>query len=180
MSAKTRPSLARRVVTGTNADGHSVIVSDAETSPWVRRPTGSLIMDVWRADTLPARVDDDPTRTGQTVSLPSPSGVCVRIAVFPPDSAVDPAAAADYEKAMRDIYGEQGQASVSSVAGMHRTETVDVVVVVDGEIWVVLDEGETLLRAGDCLVQRGTRHAWQNRSDRPCTLATTVVSTVRA
>ena len=60
--------------------------------------------------------------------------------------------------------------------GMHRTDTVDYAVVVSGEIWAVMDEGETLLRAGDCLVQRGTSHAWSNRSDRPCRVAFVLVS----
>jgi uncharacterized cupin superfamily protein len=50
--------------------------------------------------------------------------------------------------------------------GMHRTLTVDYAIVLEGEIVAMLDEGETVLRAGDILVQRGTSHAWANRSDR--------------
>ena len=81
---------------------------------------------------------------------------------------------------MQEIYGDQGDPSPGEVAGMHRTDTIDIVTVVDGEIWVVMEEGETPLQAGDCLVQRGTRHAWRNRSDRPCTLATTMLAAVRS
>ena len=55
--------------------------------------------------------------------------------------------------------------------GMHRTNTLDYVVVLAGEIYAVLDEGEVLLRAGDVLVQQGTNHAWSNRSDKPATIA---------
>jgi mannose-6-phosphate isomerase-like protein (cupin superfamily) len=102
------------------------------------------------------------------------------MAVFPPDSEIDPAAAAAYEADLEHIYGDQGSAPSNDVPGMHRTDTIDIAVVVEGEIWVVTEAGETRLQPGDCIVQRGTRHAWQNRSDRPCTLATTVVSTVRA
>ena len=51
---------------------------------------------------------------------------------------------------------------------MHRTESVDYGVVIEGELTLVLDEGEVLLRAGSVVVQRGTNHAWANRSDRPC------------
>ncbi|MBM3558643.1 MAG: cupin domain-containing protein [Alphaproteobacteria bacterium] len=54
---------------------------------------------------------------------------------------------------------------------MHRTDTVDYGIVLDGEVWMVLDVGETLLRAGDVVVQRGTNHAWQNRSGRPARMA---------
>ena len=59
---------------------------------------------------------------------------------------------------------------------MHKTSTVDYALVVDGEIWALMDEGERLLRAGDCLIQRGTNHAWSNRSDRPCRVAFVLVS----
>jgi quercetin dioxygenase-like cupin family protein len=52
--------------------------------------------------------------------------------------------------------------------GFHVTDTVDYAVCLEGEIWAVLDEQETLMRPGDVLIQRGTYHAWSNRSDRPC------------
>ena len=55
--------------------------------------------------------------------------------------------------------------------GMHRTETGDYAIVLEGEIWAVMDEGETLLRAGDVLIQRGTNHAWANRSDKTARIA---------
>jgi hypothetical protein len=179
MSTEPQPKLARRVVTGVNDEGNSVIVSDAETPTWVRRPTGTVVMDVWRADSLPAHVDDEPSQDGELVLAPAVGGVCVRIAVFPPDKDVDAESAAAYEAAMHQLYGDQGDAAPGGVPGMHRTETIDVVAVVDGEIWLVLEEGDTLLRAGDTHVQRGTRHAWKNRSDRPCTLASTMLPAIR-
>jgi len=51
---------------------------------------------------------------------------------------------------------------------MHRTESVDYGVVMEGEITLVLDQGEVQLRAGSVVVQRGTNHAWANRSGKPC------------
>jgi Cupin domain len=60
--------------------------------------------------------------------------------------------------------------------GMHKTDTVDYALVLSGEIWALMDEGETLLRAGDTLVQRGTNHAWSNRGDQPCLVAFILVS----
>ena len=60
--------------------------------------------------------------------------------------------------------------------GMHKTATVDYAIVLSGEIYALMDEGETLLQAGDCLVQRGTNHAWGNRSDAPCLVAFILVS----
>jgi quercetin dioxygenase-like cupin family protein len=54
---------------------------------------------------------------------------------------------------------------------MHRTDTIDYGLVLSGELYVVLERGETLLRPGDIIVQRGTNHAWQNRSDAPVRIA---------
>jgi uncharacterized cupin superfamily protein len=54
---------------------------------------------------------------------------------------------------------------------MHRTDTVDYAILLEGEIWAVMDEGETLMRAGDVLIQRGTNHAWANRSNKTARIA---------
>ena len=54
---------------------------------------------------------------------------------------------------------------------MHRTGTVDYAIILEGEIWAVMDEGETLMREGDVLIQRGTNHAWSNRTDQPAYVA---------
>jgi quercetin dioxygenase-like cupin family protein len=55
--------------------------------------------------------------------------------------------------------------------GFHKTDTIDYAIVLKGEIWALMDEGETLLRQGDVLVQRGTNHAWSNRTEEPAVLA---------
>ena len=54
---------------------------------------------------------------------------------------------------------------------MHRTQTVDYAIVLSGEIWALMDSDETKMKAGDILVQRGTNHAWSNRSNKPCLVA---------
>jgi quercetin dioxygenase-like cupin family protein len=67
-------------------------------------------------------------------------------------------------------------ASDPSRLGMHRTDTIDFVVVLSGEVWLRLDESEVHLQAGDCVVQRGTWHAWHNRSAKPCLIADVMIS----
>jgi uncharacterized cupin superfamily protein len=62
---------------------------------------------------------------------------------------------------------------------MHRTETVDYAIVLEGEIWAVMDEDETLLRAGDVLIQRGTNHAWANRSGATARIAFVLIDGAR-
>jgi uncharacterized cupin superfamily protein len=55
--------------------------------------------------------------------------------------------------------------------GFHKTDTIDYAIVLSGEIYALMDDGEVLLKAGDVLIQRGTNHAWSNRSDQPCRIA---------
>ena len=75
---------------------------------------------------------------------------------------------------MRAAFTEIGDAQASTVRAnsphplMHRTESIDYGVVISGEMTLVLDKGEALLREGDVVVQRGTNHAWANRSGKPC------------
>jgi quercetin dioxygenase-like cupin family protein len=62
---------------------------------------------------------------------------------------------------------------------MHTTETVDIVTIISGELWAILETGETLLRPGDTLVQRGTKHAWRNKGDVPAVMAAIQISATR-
>ena len=61
--------------------------------------------------------------------------------------------------------------------GMHRTETIDLLVVVSGEVDLVLEAETVRLRTGDCIVQRGTWHSWENPGDEPCVIAGLMVAT---
>ena len=92
--------------------------------------------------------------------------------IVPPEAAL---AEVDREAMLREIAEKWPSlltvADPSRGPGMHRTETLDLLTVVSGEVWLVLEEGEVHLRAGDCVVQRGTWHAWRNRSAAPCVLA---------
>lgn len=65
------------------------------------------------------------------------------------------------------------------VPGMHTTDTVDIVTVISGEIWALVETGETLMKQGDTLMQRGTKHAWRNRSDSDCTIGALHMSVTR-
>jgi mannose-6-phosphate isomerase-like protein (cupin superfamily) len=179
MEPRSSHEVLRRVVTGEDAEGRSVIVSDDRITDWVRRPTGLAVTEVWRTDSLPARTKDMPSAPEGVLAAPSGQGLAFRIAVFPPDGDADPDQMAEYEASMRDLYGDQGDQRTSKIAGMHRTDTIDVIAVIEGELCVLLEEGETVLRAGDCLIQRGTRHAWRNRSDHPCTVMTAMMPATR-
>ena len=87
--------------------------------------------------------------------------------MFPPDSAWDPAS--QYRESLAAI--QAGDAiGEDDAPGMHVTDTLDIVTILSGELYVVLEDCETLLRPGDTVVQRGTKHTWSNRSEEPCVL----------
>ena len=131
----------RRIVTGHDASGKSVVLSDGPTPKTLDIGTAAF-HEIWITDGTPAAIAaTEPEPTERPVRTPPPAdGVVVRFTEMAPGAE----------------------------SPMHRTETVDVGVVLDGETWLLLDDGsETLVGVGDAVVQRGTNHAWANRSDRP-------------
>ncbi|WP_414139752.1 cupin domain-containing protein [Rhizobium sp. BR 249] len=116
----------------------------------------------------------------QIIIPPELGGTKLMIVVFPPDSVfatVDPAAA--FEEQAVHIPGLI-QAFEPDAPGMHTTDTVDYDIVLDGEVWLELDDGaETLLKQGDVVVQCGTRHAWRNKSDKPATMCFVLIGAER-
>jgi quercetin dioxygenase-like cupin family protein len=131
----------RRIVTGHDASGRSVVLSDAPT-PKTLDIGSAAFHEIWIADETPSPIAaSEPEPTDRPVRTPAPAGgVLVRFTEMGPGAE----------------------------APMHRTETVDVGVVLEGETWLLLDDGsETRVGPGDAVVQRGTNHAWVNRSNRP-------------
>jgi len=167
----------RRVVTGHNADGRSVILTD-DTSPHIMPimdQANFAVTDFWKTAATPA--DNGPGTAQDPCSLPiqvapPTDGSVFRVVQFPPDK--DWAAKAE---AMGGSVAIDETAKAANTGGpvrhahMHRTRSIDYAIVLSGEIWAVMDVGETKLAAGDMLIQRGTNHAWANRSKEPCVVA---------
>jgi mannose-6-phosphate isomerase-like protein (cupin superfamily) len=162
--------MARRIIAGLNEAGRSSILEDGHTPTRVIRPNGAVVQELWRQISLPARPGDDGTRGTELELAPPDHGVVVRMYTCPPDHEADLEA---YSAAAETIYGDGNAAASGSFPGMHRTQTLDINTVVAGEIYAVCEEGETLLRAGDCIVVPGTMRAWSNRTDAPATLVST-------
>ncbi len=101
----------------------------------------------------------------------------MRLATFPPDSEWD--AAAGYESALGDLQAGDAYTADDAISGLHVTETIDIVTIVSGEVYAVLEDSETLLRSGDTFVQRGTKHTWSNRTDRSVTFVATMIPATR-
>jgi quercetin dioxygenase-like cupin family protein len=131
----------RRIVTGHDSSGRSVVLSDAPTPKTLDIGTAAF-HEIWVTDATPTAIAaTEPEPTDRPVRTPPPAGgVIVRFTEMSPGAE----------------------------SPMHRTQTVDVGVVLEGETWLLLDDGsETRMGPGDAVVQRGTNHAWANRSDRP-------------
>jgi quercetin dioxygenase-like cupin family protein len=131
----------RRIVTGHDASGKSVVLSDAATPKTLDIGTAAF-HEIWITAQSPVQIgatEAEPTE--RPVRTPPPAnGVVVRFTEMAPGAE----------------------------SPMHRTETVDVGVVLEGETWLLLDDGsETRVGVGDAVVQRATNHAWANRSERP-------------
>jgi naringenin degradation protein FdeH len=131
-------SVPRRVVTGHDPRGVSVFASDGPVPVTRTAPDGALFHEVWATEATPAPLDAaaaDPTLSALSVP-PGPGSTKSRVNEFPP----------------------------GVVSPVHRTQSVDYGIVLTGEVVLVLDDSETVLRAGDIAVQRGTSHRWENRS----------------
>jgi mannose-6-phosphate isomerase-like protein (cupin superfamily) len=168
-----KPSTYRRIVTG-NVNGKAAVQSDEpllayefKTVPgyehtliWVNPATPDLSKEQ-RFDSYPDSV------------VPGPGGTSLHFVTFPPGSVfADPSfngEAAQKEFLVRSP-GLADHFEMEDPA-MHKTNTVDYSVVYDGEIWLELDDSETLhLKCGDVVVQNGTRHAWRNKGTKPVTM----------
>jgi mannose-6-phosphate isomerase-like protein (cupin superfamily) len=167
----------RRVLTGHDAEGRSTFIADAE-APNVKEMTaitGLALTDLWETGPAPASNLGDKDAAARPVRLEPPkNGTILRIVEFPPDSAWR--GATDGKAGFKAIGAGHAQDKSSSDPMMHKTSTVDYIIVLKGEITAIMETGEKLLRPGDVLVQRGTNHSWSVRGNEPCIVAAVLVS----
>lgn len=175
------PRKIRRLVTGHNTEGKAVLISDDDATCILERPNrpGVALTNLWMNETTPAQIDG-PVETvdGPLILQPPKNGAVFRIVEFAPE---DPEVLKTLDG--KSAFAEMGAADAviedARHPFMHRTETVDYAVVLTGEIYMMLDETEHLIKAGDTVVQRGTNHAWSNRGTEVCQIAFILVDGVR-
>ena len=146
----------KRIVTG-QSEGKSVFLNTGEPPRSFTTALGNQMSYAWktRSPVVVPAVEGDPTLT-------MPQGF----------------------RDMSPISGETNFLFITfpgnMMGRMHETDTVDYIVIISGEVWLILDdEAEVHLTAGDCVVQNGTLHAWQTRSAEPCTLASIMIGATR-
>ncbi|HEY6538027.1 MAG TPA: cupin domain-containing protein [Candidatus Dormibacteraeota bacterium] len=148
--SSTPEQTVRRVVTGVDHSGKSVVITD-EICPRQAVEDQYITVDLWTSG-LPAPVDG-PVDIPQVADVdPEPGEIIWRWFALGPGERIE----------------------------FHKTETVDCMLVHSGSVTLLLEEGSVSLRPGDCAVQRGTRHGWLNEGSEPCVLVGTMASTRRA
>jgi mannose-6-phosphate isomerase-like protein (cupin superfamily) len=166
----------RRIVVIDEND-RSKVISDGP-SPDVRtdpaRP-GFASTRIWVTDRTPARIEGVRESLHLPHALePPPAGSVFRVVTIPPDAAWQGRVGAKEVEAWFAATGSPAASTYSPEAPhpyMQKTCTLDFCLILEGEVTLVLDKEEVHLKAGDTVVQRGTNHAWSNRSDRPCVIA---------
>jgi hypothetical protein len=150
------PKPARRIVTGHDDRGRSVVLSDGMPPNIRDKGSGVDFLEIWNTVGTPAPIrskEAEPT-DGPLQVAPPPLGTRIRLNDFYPGHIRKLPPRADGRHPM-----------------MHRTRSIDYGIVLEGEIYLILDDSEVLLHSGDVVVQRGTDHAWENRSDRVARMA---------
>ena len=173
----------RRVVTGQTSDGKSVFVSDSEVEPiTVSGIPDAGFFRMWGADEIITLPTDGRTPPRQEMYFPPAGGFRFGFVMLPPET-VTPASALNLEQVMAEMQAKLPGAlehMEPDHPGMHTTDSIDFDVVLSGELWLELDDGaEVHLKAGDCVIMNGARHAWHNRSSQPCTLMSALVGAKR-
>jgi quercetin dioxygenase-like cupin family protein len=138
----------RRVVTGHDSEGNAIVVYDGVTDNVVSGRPGQSASVIWQTSEFPTDNNGETDVSKVPVKTVNPDGTVFRVVEYQP--------------------GVSGR--------NHRTDSVDYATVLSGEIWMEMDGTEVHLRAGDCLVQRGTIHNWSNRGTVPCVISFVLVA----
>lgn len=164
-----------RVVTGHDENGQAIIVENGplKTVMDLDAVPGTQFHEVWSTSESPAVISKthiDPT-LGSVVLPPPQQGTRLRFVDIPPDTE---AFLNQGQSKMKGMFSSVGDENLSTVQAdsphplMHRTESVDYGIVIEGELTLIVDQDEALLTPGSVVIQRGTNHAWANRSGNMC------------
>ena len=170
---RKKRSAYRRIVTGT-VNGKSVVRTDEPLPAYeFKTVPGYRHTLVWVNPAIPDLSKEQRFDSYPDSVVPGPGGTSLHFVTLPPGSVfADPSfdAQAAQDEALVRLPGLADHFETEDPA-MHKTNTVDYSIVYDGEIWMELDDGETvLLKSGDVVVQNGTRHAWRNKGTKPVTM----------
>lgn len=171
----------RRIVTGHNAEGKSIIIFDDHGQNVTHIPSwdGLYVTELWVTSEMPIDNAGEADRSLRPMKHdPDASGTIFRLVEIPPESKTTFNASGIFQELGSS--NKPSEADAARHPTMHKTNSLDYLVVISGEMTMEMEEGSTHLRQGDCIVQRGTNHAWVNTSDKPCLIAAILIDAVPA
>ncbi|MSO65724.1 MAG: cupin domain-containing protein [Alphaproteobacteria bacterium] len=159
------PISVRRVVTGHDAAGRSRVTDD-RILPVAAR------VGVWFTGPGPSRNGDNAAITSHPTKLEPPAGgTTLRIVEAMPEQAGETLSHAEKRLRSRERFramdAEHVLVESDKHPNMHRSKTTDYIILLEGELTLILDDGEVVVRPNDIVIQRGTAHAWVNRGWSP-------------
>ena len=167
----------RRIITGHNQHGKSIITLDGPPARSIGEDVGGLF-EVWNTDGSDIISTDEIDRADEDILLSPPSGGTkfryFQINPLPegvPDSMMQEIAADAFEK----IGAAHHRVDTKKHPAMHKTETIDYIILLQGDVTLILDEEEIDLKPFDVVVHRGTNHAWVNNGDEPALLIAVLI-----
>jgi mannose-6-phosphate isomerase-like protein (cupin superfamily) len=171
------PNSFRRIVTGHDEQGRSILLSDTPPPRVIETGKDSATLhEVWNTRQTPAAIDrnsGEPAEERLTLAPPS-GGTRIRVVDIPPDTQeilkLDSDAAREHFALMNAETASTHRRG-NAHPFMHRTESIDYGIVLEGQIHLILDREEVEVGPGDIVIQRGTNHAWSNRSSKTCRIA---------
>lgn len=174
---------ARRIVTGHDSEGRSIVISDGPAQNLVSNPSdpdrGHI--NFWRTDAVPASNTGtgDPAAGGHFPLPPPKGGTLFRFFQIAPERNEAGLTSEVRDERMARMFEAVGAGHARQARGrhpsMHRTDTVDYIVLLKGEVTALMDIGEVTMKPFDVLIQRGTRHGWVNRGNEPALLMAVLV-----
>lgn len=166
----------RRIVTGHDEKGRSVIVGDEAVSP----DNVDHEIVIWATAQTP--VDNaaapKPPRAAHPLEPPS-GGSVLRIVEFPPESALESLSEEQRRQFMEETFAKMGashtRVDTSRSPGMHKTRTMDYIILLSGKLTLLMEVGETTLKPFDVVINRGANHDWVNRGSEPARIAALLI-----
>jgi len=146
------PSIPRRIVTG-HRNNVATIIEDTQVSHVMKNEAGFIVSDPWATDSMPVKQNESAPLFDEFFPKLHKNGTLFRYVHIPPDSQT------------KKFFPAQANQPHPL---MHKTNTVDYIIILSGELYLVMEDCETLLKPSDIVIQCGTNHAWSNRTEEPC------------
>jgi gentisate 1,2-dioxygenase len=166
----------RRLVTGEDASGRAVFIEDGPSKAvkLVPERPGYRVTNIWHTGANPSRICD------HKGVLPPERGTVIRVIDYPPEPKDPNELARMQASTFASLYPDADHTlKPGDHPGMHKTDTIDYALMLEGEITSILEGEEKIMKAGDILIQRGTNHAWANRSGKPARIAFILIDAKR-